>query len=405
MIDGSQRNLDFSEKIVQDLPHSYDFSLPFQFKERMFHLIGQSKEEDFQEVVSFLENRSPPLKFEYVGYDNPGVEVKAVDKIKGIFLMINPDPRAFDVIPPESMVICHHKISVYKNKAFQDILSYSNENKINVYNYHLAWDIMEDGIGDAFMLFLGYDRDKVEKQTLVYKGVEIPRLGSIIKEKVSLTDIITKLYRLNVRPSVVVSPESKNSTVGYIPGGGFDMMVEMTNAGVDVLISSDPLWPHEILARELGVTIISINHYESERYGLDNMQNILSQQFPEIPAIVLEETNNIRAKTDLLIHELVDIALQDGYFAENENTIIATTNKMINRFIDEYNEAWEDKFITHEERDNLSRSWNMIYTETAKVVEANSQPSFEEMNLLCHLSRRIKDLECECHLEHGKSNL
>ncbi|MHA2328684.1 MAG: hypothetical protein ACXACR_09195, partial [Candidatus Hodarchaeales archaeon] len=129
MTDGSKRLtgvtknvLDFLESL--DMPKVHDFSLPFQFKERMFHLISQMKGIDFQEVVTFLEKRSPPLLFEYVGYDNPGVEAKAVDKIKGIFLMINPDPRVFDVIPPKSMVLCHHKISIYKNKTFQDILSF-----------------------------------------------------------------------------------------------------------------------------------------------------------------------------------------------------------------------------------------------------------------------------------------
>ncbi|MHA2291130.1 MAG: Nif3-like dinuclear metal center hexameric protein [Candidatus Hodarchaeales archaeon] len=400
MTDGSKRFtgvtknvLDFLESL--DMPKVHDFSLPFQFKERMFHLISQMKGIDFQEVVTFLEKRSPPLLFEYVGYDNPGVEAKAVDKIKGIFLMINPDPRVFDVIPPKSMVLCHHKISIYKNKTFQDILSFCLENKINVYNFHLAWDIMEDGIGDSFLYFLGYDKDKVEKKTLVYKGIEIPRLGSIIKEKVSLTNIITKLLQLNVRPSVVISPESENTTVGYIPGGGFvdQMMIDMASAGVDVLISSDPLWVHEILARELGITIVSINHYDSERYGLDNMQSVLSKQFPETPAIVLEETNNIRAKTELIIQDLIDIASQDGDITESEGTIITTTNKMINNFINEYNEAWKDKFISKEERSNLSRLWNMIYTETAKTIGGNSQLSFEERNLLGHLSRKIKDLD------------
>ncbi|MHA1967010.1 MAG: Nif3-like dinuclear metal center hexameric protein [Candidatus Hodarchaeales archaeon] len=400
MTDGSDRPTSVTKRAVDflaalDMPLHHDFSLPFQFKERMFHLLSGVKGIDFQEVVTYLEKRSPPLMFEYTGYDTPGVEVKTIDKIKGIFLMINPDPRGFDVIPPESMVICHHKISIYKTKTFQDIISFCLENKINVYNYHLAWDIMIDGIGDAFMHFLGYDKDEVEKKTLVYKGIEIPRLGSIIKEKVILTRLITKLNQLNVRPSVVISPESENTTVGYIPGGGFvdQMMIDMASAGVDVLISSDPLWVHEILARELGITMVSINHYTSERYGLDNMQNLLSKQFPETPTIVLEETDNVKAKTELLIQDLIDIALQDGYIAEKENIIITTTKKMINSFINEYNEAWKDKFITNEERNRLSQLWNMIYTETAKAAGRSFLLSFEERNLLNHLSRNIKDLD------------
>jgi putative NIF3 family GTP cyclohydrolase 1 type 2 len=388
-----KRAVDFLKAREMSIHH--DFSLPFQFKERMFHLLSGVKGIDFQEVVNYLEKRSPPLMFEYAGYDIPGVEVKTVDKIKGIFLMINPDPRAFDVIPPESMVICHHKISVYKNETFQSIISFCLENRINVYNYHLSWDIMNDGIGDAFMHFLGYDKEQVEKKTLVYKDIEIPRLGSIVKEKISLSRLITKLNQLNVKPSVVISPESENTTVGYIPGGGFvdQMMIDMANAGVDVLISSDPLWVQEILARELGITMVSIDHYNSERYGLDNMQNLLSNQFPETPTIVLEETDNIKAKTELLIHDLLYIALQDGYIAEKENIIITKTKEMVDNFIDEYNEAWKDKYITSEERSRLSQLWNMIYTETAKAAGRSFLLSFEEKNLLNHLSRIIKNLD------------
>ncbi|MFW9995102.1 MAG: Nif3-like dinuclear metal center hexameric protein, partial [Candidatus Odinarchaeota archaeon] len=155
----------------------------------MYDLINQMKGTSFEKVISFLESRSPPLSFEYEGYDRPGIELKVAEKIKGIFLMINPDPRAFEVIPPESMVICHHKISVYNNGIFQNILSSSKENRINIYNYHLAWDIMEDGIGDTFLYFLGYDKSEVEKKTLTYKNTKIPRLGSIIKENVPLSSI------------------------------------------------------------------------------------------------------------------------------------------------------------------------------------------------------------------------
>ena len=118
MTDESENYTGFTRKkdstYEADLPHLYDFSLPFQFKERMFNLIDQMKGINFEKVISFLESRLPPLEFEYAGYDRPGIELKTIEKIKGIFLMINPDPRVFEVIPPESMVICHHKISVQK---------------------------------------------------------------------------------------------------------------------------------------------------------------------------------------------------------------------------------------------------------------------------------------------------
>ena len=66
---------------------------------------------------------------------------------------------------------------------------------------------------------------------------------------------------------------------------------------------------------------------------------------------------------------------------------------MVDSFIDEYNKAWKDKFITDEERNGLSQLWNMIYTETAKAAGRSFFLSFEEKNLLNHLSRKIKELD------------
>ena len=43
--------LDMAYFETLDMPQLYDFPLPFQFKERMFHLIGQKKSIDFKEVT------------------------------------------------------------------------------------------------------------------------------------------------------------------------------------------------------------------------------------------------------------------------------------------------------------------------------------------------------------------
>ncbi len=107
----------------------------------------------------------------------------------------------------------------------------------------------------------------------------------------------------------------------------------------------------------------------------------------------MKKQNDIRAKTESIIQDLLEIVLQDGYIAENENTIITTVNKLINSFINGYNEAWKDKYITNEERSNLSKLWNKIYNETEKIVGVKSQLPFEEINLLNHLSRKIKYLD------------
>jgi putative NIF3 family GTP cyclohydrolase 1 type 2 len=253
------------------------------------------------EVVGFLEDRSPIYEFEYSHITREsssmslGYEIKTVDEINAIYLMINPDPRNLAAVPSNSLVISHHKISCYDNPIYQRMLRQAEENQFNIFNFHLAWDIMEGGIGDSFLYHLGVTRADFTKVDLTYKGHQIQNLGAIVKKEFEIENLINSLYRLNVEPSVIVNPQCKNSTIGYIPGGGFNdrMIIEMAEYGAGILISSDHNWVVETIARELGITLIDINHYASERYGLQTMQKLMTTTFPSTPNTILENVDEV----------------------------------------------------------------------------------------------------------------
>ena len=253
-----------------------------------------------------MEKISPIYEFEYSHINRDGLnvsigyEAKTVEEINAIYLMINPDPRNVALVPSNSLLISHHKIRAYNNRIYKEMIDRAQISQFNIYNFHLAWDSMVDGIGDSFLLHLGIPREQIQKVDLTYKGVNIPRLGSIINSSIPLEEIITQLNALNVNPSVIVNPRCQNSKVGYIPGGGLvdDMIIQMADYGTDVLISSDPNWVVEIIARELGITLIAIDHYTSERYGLQAMQQILTAAFPKTPTIILENVDSIQCPPD-----------------------------------------------------------------------------------------------------------
>ncbi|MFQ5891774.1 MAG: Nif3-like dinuclear metal center hexameric protein, partial [Candidatus Methanofastidiosia archaeon] len=241
-------------------------------------------------VVSFLESLSPRFDFDYLGY-----EVKSVKEIGKIYLMINPDPRNLEQVKPESLLISHHKISTHQNPIFEKMLQRAEKKKVNVYNFHLAWDIMDVGIGDSFLHHLGFDENEYEKVDLTYRGERIPDLGRIVKTKISLEELLERLEDLNVSPSMLVNPQCKEGIVGYIPGGGFldEMIFEMRKYGVDILVSSDSIFVTEIVGRELGMTLVEIDHYTSEKYGLYNMQNLLIERFPKLAIQVVEDVERV----------------------------------------------------------------------------------------------------------------
>lgn len=289
--------VDTEEKqLVIDPSTSYrSITVPMVSNMKIFDQKSKGEFISSDEVIDFLEKRALIFDFDYVGYEN-----KTVNEITNIYLMINPDPRNFKYIPSGSLVICHHKISVYKNRVYKNILTQAKEKDFNIYNFHLGWDTMIDGIGDSFLNHLGISKEQTEKVDLTYKNHKIPRLGSIIRSAISFEEIVGRLDSMSVHPSVIVNPQCRNSNVGYIPGGGFvdTMIIEMSEMGADVLISSDPNWVVEILARELGMTLIAIDHYTSERYGLQAMQKLLTTAFPKNPTSILEYVDSIQCPPD-----------------------------------------------------------------------------------------------------------
>ncbi len=243
------------------------------------------------DIVDFLEDRTHIFEFDYLCY-----EVESVDSINSIHLMINPDPINLARVPAGGLVICHHKISTHPNRFYEAMLDQALENEFNIYNFHLGWDVMEGGIADSFLTHLGFSRDMYRKVNLTYRGHTIPNLGSILNPGISLNRIVNQLDSMNVFPSVIVNPQCQTSRVGYIPGGGFvdTMVIEMADFGADVLISSDHNFVVETIARELGMTLVEIDHYVSERYGLYSMQRILGTAFPDIPVTILENIESIQ---------------------------------------------------------------------------------------------------------------
>ncbi|MHA2067187.1 MAG: Nif3-like dinuclear metal center hexameric protein [Candidatus Thorarchaeota archaeon] len=242
-------------------------------------------------VVELLERRTKYLEFDYIGY-----EVKSVEYVSAVFLMINPDPMNLVHVPENSLVISHHKISTHKNRIYSKMLERAKESKFNIYNFHLGWDIMEGGIRDSFLLDFGLSSHDFEKVDLTYRGHLIPQLGAIFKPRLSMEELFARLSLMNVRPTIIINPQCQTSRIGYIPGGGFvdDMVIEMADMGVDVLISSDHNWVVEAVARELGMTLIEIDHYHSERHGLRTMKNFLESSFPDTPISILENVDGIQ---------------------------------------------------------------------------------------------------------------
>ena len=335
-------------------------------------------------VTQFLESLAQSFDFDYIGY-----ETKNVEEINGIYLMINPDPRNFSVIPPKSLCICHRKISVHKNRVYENILAKANEKKFNIYNFSLGWDIMNNGIGDSFIESLGFSKEYIEKVDLTFKGQVIPRFGSIVSPIIPMEELASRLVNLNVYPSMIINPQCENSTIGYVPGRRItdQMIIEMAEAGAGVLICSNPNWVVEIVARELGMTLISIDHYISDRYGLQPMQKILTEKFPQVHTRICE--NLEMRQLDSLFQDLVNISLRDNKITDDEKVLVKSIYQNINAFKEAYKKAWEDDIITVQDKSLLTHLWNRIFDKSVEIAQQDDIITLDELRLLMRVFRTI----------------
>lgn len=280
--------------LIMKLPIPYrEVTVPARLVPRKPHELAEFIVSDT--VIKFLESRASLPQFDHLGY-----EVKTVDEIDAIYLMVNPDPRNFALVPQNSLVVCHHKVSTHDNRVHKAMLQQAQAARFNLFNFHLGWDTMDMGIGDSFLVHLGFLKGQFRKVDLTYRGHRVHSLGNIIHPAFSLEEIVTRLYSMKVYPSVIINPGCQNSKCGYISGGGFvdTMVIEMADYGVDVLVSSDHNFVVETIASELGLTLIEINHYISERYGLRTMQKLLAKAFPQIPTYILEDLTSIQCPSD-----------------------------------------------------------------------------------------------------------
>lgn len=165
------------------------------------------------------------------------------------------------------------------------------------------------------------------------------------------------------------------------------MIIEMAEAGVGVLICSNPNWVVEIVARELGMTLISIDHYISDRYGLQPMQRLLTEGFPEIHTRICENLEMMQL--DSLFQELVNITLRDNKITEDEKVLVKSIYQNINTFKEAYKKAWEDDIITEKDKGLLLHLWNRIFDKSVEIAQEDNIISLDELKLLMSVFRTI----------------
>lgn len=233
-------------------------------------------------------------------WDNVGLIIGDEEKeVKKVQISLDCTEGAIDKAIEEevNLIITHHPLIFggISNITNKDPLGRKVmkliENGIAVYSTHTNLDSAHGGLNDYIVKKLGIEKSKVLDIKKDKDGNNIGGIGRIyslpeetnlleygkeVKEKLSLDEI-----------KVVGNLDRKVKKVAIVNGSGASYLNKVKKQGVDLFITGDVKYHDGLDAKELGIGLFDIGHYESECF----FNNILINLCEELPVIVYNSEN------------------------------------------------------------------------------------------------------------------
>lgn len=211
-----------------------------------------------KEIIEFLDERIPQslaLDFDEVGFKKDYDLDEEITTIK-VYMDLLPE----DDTGKNTLIITHHPPLFIPETP--------------TYTIHSNWDIIDGGANEALARALNLE-------VIDYFDTDT-HIGRICKSNQKFSDL-KKTILDNFGDSRIVNEPNNEKVigkVGVISGFGLNNPEYVTlakNKGLDILISGDLIQQTAILAKNLGITLIDLNHHESEVPGLYGLKDILNE--------------------------------------------------------------------------------------------------------------------------------
>lgn len=212
-----------------------------------------------KEIIKFLDEKIPKslaLPSDEIGFKK---EYDLNQNITSIMICMDLLPKG-DVAGENKLIITHHPPLFIP--------------KTPTYTIHSNWDIIDGGANDALA-----DTLNLEVSDYFDETTNIGRICRTETEFINLKKTITDKFA-NVRIVNDLDDEITIRKVAIVSGFGLknpEYISLAKNKNVDVLISGDLTQQTAILAKNLDITLIDLNHHESEVPGLYALADMLKE--------------------------------------------------------------------------------------------------------------------------------
>lgn len=228
-----------------------------------------------KEIINILENVYDKKLAE--DWDNVGLLIGNKDKeVKKIQVSLDATEKTIDYAIKNNvdMIITHHPMIFkgIKNIVSTDVLGRKIikliKNDILLYAIHTNLDAKKDGLNDYLLERLGVENAKVLDENICDIESGIGRVFKLKEEKTILEYADILKAGLDIGNIRIVSNDKnkKIKKIALINGSAMSYWKKVAFKGVELFITGDISYHDALDAKESGLSLIDIGHFESEKY-------------------------------------------------------------------------------------------------------------------------------------------
>ncbi|WP_425754839.1 Nif3-like dinuclear metal center hexameric protein [Ihubacter sp. rT4E-8] len=165
------------------------------------------------------------------------------------------------------------------------------KNDISVYSCHTSFDKMEGGNNDYLGQLLEFQNIRpFDRENRFCRKGESPfeiTFAELMHRAAGALDMEEDAFRYVGDPSCTVT------TVGWCTGAGSEFIRDAFEEGCDLYITGDVKYHEAQAAKEMGICILDLGHYGSERIFAENMARQLREACVDEKIDILESASSL----------------------------------------------------------------------------------------------------------------
>lgn len=234
--------------------------------------------------------------------ERDGLFFIGTEEVKKVGFAVDPSLTAIEKAAKEkvSLLVTHHHIHPHyefkKDRVKTGVLLSKKlkilaQNNISLASFHAPLDFSEIGNFKTMMSeVLGFERGEM---LLDYKdaGKVIPTC--VLPQPLDIKKLMERLREIGFEPKshLFLKTPIKRIVVDTGAGGCLDVLEEIYPWKPDLYITGEAQHQHFRNARDLGINIMFVGHYNSEKIGLKKLMENIKNRYPELECMFIEDEN------------------------------------------------------------------------------------------------------------------